>query len=212
MNPQLNITATERVRATVGEDGQSPRMVSFDVGIALSQRLENLGLAFTLSAPEDASVQDQLTAMTPEERGKLAVTMLVTGMYMAEGNSTGGFNMNNALNSFLQSEISNIAGKALDISLGMETVDNAEDGGKRITTSSLPNVSGTTVSVSSSVEKCLPVIQPSKMKHLLIMFPSNIVWTIAAPDMSKYSMTKTTKACSKVKSSKQESVSFCERK
>ena len=39
--------------------------------------------------------------------------------------------MNNALNSFLQSEISNIAGKALDISLGMETVDNAEDGGKR---------------------------------------------------------------------------------
>ena len=131
MNPQLNITATERVRATVGEDGQSPRMVSFDVGIALSQRLENLGLAFTLSAPEDASVQDQLTAMTPEERGKLAVTMLVTGMYMAEGNSTGGFNMSNALNSFLQSEISNIAGKALDISLGMETVDNAEDGGKR---------------------------------------------------------------------------------
>ena len=97
MNPQLNITATERVRATVGEDGQSPRMVSFDVGIALSQRLENLGLAFTLSAPEDASVQDQLTAMTPEERGKLAVTMLVTGMYMAEGNSTGGFNMNLSL-------------------------------------------------------------------------------------------------------------------
>ena len=40
MNPQLNITATERVRATVGEDGQSPRMVSFDVGLALSQRLE----------------------------------------------------------------------------------------------------------------------------------------------------------------------------
>lgn len=191
MNPQLNITATERVRATVGEDGQSPRMVSFDVGIALSQRLENLGLAFTLSAPEDASVQDQLTAMTPEERGKLAVTMLVTGMYMAEGNSTGGFNMNNALNSFLQSEISNIAGKALDISLGMETVDNAEDGGKRTDYNfQFAKRFGTTVSVSSSVEKCLPVIQPSKMKHLLIMFPSNIVWTIAAPDMSKYSMTK----------------------
>ena len=42
-----------------------------------------------LSAPEDASVQDQLNAMSVEERGKLAVTMLVTGMYMAEGNSTG---------------------------------------------------------------------------------------------------------------------------
>lgn len=131
MNPQLNITATERVRASVGESGKAGRMVGFDVGIALSQRLENLGLAFTLSAPDDASVQDQLNAMSVEERGKLAVTMLVTGMYMAEGNSTGGFNMNNALNSFLQSEISNIAGKALDINLGMETVDNADGAGKR---------------------------------------------------------------------------------
>lgn len=130
MNPQLDITATERVRASVGEDGQASRMVSFDVGIVLSQRLENLGLAFTLSAPEDASVQDQLNAMSAEERGKLAVTMLVTGMYMADGNSTGGFNVNNALNSFLQSEISDIAGKALDINVGMETVDGAE-GGKR---------------------------------------------------------------------------------
>lgn len=131
MNPRLNILATERVRASVGEEGKAPRNVSFDVGIALDQTLENLGLAFTLSAPEDASVQDQLNAMSKEERGKLAVTMLVTGMYMAEGNASGGFNVNNALNSFLQNEISNIAGKAVDINVGMETVDNAESGGKR---------------------------------------------------------------------------------
>ena len=130
MNPTLGIVATERVRASVGSNGEPSRMVSFDVGIALSQRLENLGLAFTLEAPEDASVQEQLNAMSAEERGKLAITMLVTGMYMAEGNSTGGFNMNNALNSFLQNQISDIAGKTVDINLGMETVDNAE-GGRR---------------------------------------------------------------------------------
>lgn len=70
MNPQLNITAAERVRASVGEDGKTSRIVGFDVGIALSQSLENLGLAFTLSAPEDASVQDQLNAMSVEEQGK----------------------------------------------------------------------------------------------------------------------------------------------
>lgn len=131
MNPRMSIIATERVRASVGEGGKASRMVSFDVGIALSQTLENLGLAFTLSAPEDASVQDRLNAMSVEERGKLAVTMLVTGIYMAEGNSTGGFNVNNALNSFLQNEISNIAGKALDINVGMETVDDDGGGGKR---------------------------------------------------------------------------------
>ncbi len=126
MNPTLNIKATERIRASVGSKGETSRMVSFDVGIVLTQRLENLGLAFTLEAPEDASVQEELNAMSAEERGKLAITMLVTGVYLAEGNSTGGFNMNNALNSFLQNHISDIAGKTLDISLGMETVDDAE--------------------------------------------------------------------------------------
>lgn len=148
MNPQLNITAAERVRASVGEDGKTSRIVGFDVGIALSQSLENLGLAFTLSAPEDASVQDQLNAMSVEERGKLAVTMLVTGMYMAEGNSTGGFNVNNALNSFLQSEISNIAGKHL-ISMWAwkRWMMPIAAGNARIIISSSPNVSGITASV-----------------------------------------------------------------
>ncbi len=126
MNPTMNIKATERIRANVGSEGETSRMVSFDVGIALTERLENLGLAFTLEAPEDASVQEQLNAMSAEERGKLAVTMLVTGMYMAEGNSTGGFNMNNALNSFLQNQISNVVGQSMDISLGMESTDNPD--------------------------------------------------------------------------------------
>lgn len=130
LNPEMNIKATERVRASVGSSGSTPRMVSFDVGVALTQRLEDLGLAFTLEAPEDGEVQEQLNAMGAEERGKLAITMLVTGMYMAEGNATGGFNVNNALNSYLQNQISNIAGQTLDISLGMESVDDTE-GNKR---------------------------------------------------------------------------------
>lgn len=126
MNPAMNIRATERIRASVGSESGSSRMVSFDVGISLTERLENLGLAFTLDAPEDASVQEQLNAMSVEERGKLAVTMLVTGMYMAEGNSTGGFNVNNALNSFLQNQISNVVGQSMDISLGMESTDKGD--------------------------------------------------------------------------------------
>ena len=129
MNPEMNLKATERVRASVGSEGGATRMVSFDVGIALTDRLEYLGLAFTLEAPEDASVQEQLNTMSAEERSKLAVTMLVTGMYMAEGNSTGGFNVNNALNSFLQNQISNVVGQSMDVSLGMESTDR-EDGGK----------------------------------------------------------------------------------
>ena len=64
--------------------------------------------------------------MSDEERGKVAVTMLTTGMYLANGD-TSGFSMNSALSSFLQSEINNIAGsalKTLDLSVG---IDNSTD-------------------------------------------------------------------------------------
>lgn len=127
-NPSLSIVATERVRASVGEEGQTARMVGFDVGLSLSQTLENLGMAFTIASPEDASVQEQLDSYSVEDKGKLAITMLVTGMYVAEGNTAGSFSMNNALNTFLQNEISNIAGQTMDISLGVESVDDGEGG------------------------------------------------------------------------------------
>ena len=135
MDPTLNLTATERVRTSVTLTGQSsPRLVNFDVGIELTQQLENLGLQFTLTAPEDMAMQEELTSKGPEERAKLAVSMLVTGMYLGGGGGSGKVNMNmgDALTSFLQSEINNIAGSALksvDISFGMETYDDNGDAG-----------------------------------------------------------------------------------
>lgn len=130
MNPTLNIAATERVRTTVSEDN-SPRTVAFDVGLSVTQNLENMGLEFTLEAPEDMTIQNELAAMSAEQRGRLAVTMLATGMYLVEGNmsSGGGFNTQNALNALLQSEIKNIAGSALktiDVSLGVENSTSAD--------------------------------------------------------------------------------------
>ena len=91
MDPTLNLTATERVRTSVTLTGQSsPRLVNFDVGIELTQQLENLGLQFTLTAPEDMAMQEELTSKGPEERAKLAVSMLVTGMYLGGGGGGGG--------------------------------------------------------------------------------------------------------------------------
>lgn len=128
-NPYLHIVATERVRTSVTEDNNS-RYVNFDVGVTITQSLEDMGLTFTLEAPEDVTLQNQLASMSAEERGKLAVTMLVTGMYVGGQGGNNGFSTNNALNSFLQNEISNIAGSALktvDVSIGVE--DNyATDG------------------------------------------------------------------------------------
>ena len=135
MNPRLNLAATEQLRASVTPTGQSsPRQVKFDVGLALSQTLENLGLEFTLEAPEDMAMQEELTAKGPEERAKLAVSMLVTGLYLGGTTGTGKVkvNMGDALSSFLQSEINNIAGSALktvDISFGMDSYEDGSEGG-----------------------------------------------------------------------------------
>lgn len=126
MNPKLNITATEETKATVGTDGKQGRSVLFNCGVVITKTLNDMGLEFTLDAPEDMSLHNELQAMSVEQRGKLAVTMLTTGMYLADGN-TGGFSMNSALSSFLQSEINNITGNALrtlDLSFG---IDNSTD-------------------------------------------------------------------------------------
>ncbi len=124
MNPRLSVNASERVRSTVTENNV-PRNVAFDVGLAISRTLDDMGLEFTLEAPEDMSVQNQLTAMTQEERGRVAVTMLVTGMYVTDDAETnGGYNYANTLNAYLQSAINEIAGKALstvDINFGIQS-------------------------------------------------------------------------------------------
>ncbi len=122
MNPTLSITATETTKSTVGESSGDGRSVSFTCGVAVTKTLNDMGLEFTIDAPEDMTIHNQLQSMSKEERGKLAVTMLTTGMYLADGN-TSSFTMNSALSAFLNSQINQISGKALkslDVSFGVE--------------------------------------------------------------------------------------------
>ena len=126
MNPTLNITAIEHTKATVTGGNGVGRSVNFDCGVSITRTLNDMGLEFTLDAPEDMQLHSELQAMGREQRGKLAVTMLTTGMYLADGN-TKPFSMNSALSSFLSSEISNLTGNALrtlDLSFGL---DNSTD-------------------------------------------------------------------------------------
>ena len=126
MNPRLNITATEQKKATVSNSSGVGRGVDFECGVIITKTLNDMGLEFTLDAPQDMQLHSELQSMSKEQRGKLAVTMLTTGMYLADGN-TNGFSMNGALSSFLENEINNITGNALrtlDLSIGL---DNATD-------------------------------------------------------------------------------------
>ena len=133
MNPTLNISASERTKASVSSADGSSRSVAFDVGLKVTNTLSNMGLEFTIESPEDLTVQNELAGMSLEEKNKLAVAMLATGMYLSSSNSSG-FSASNALNNFLQNEINNIAGQALntavDVNVGLEQ-STRDDGSTR---------------------------------------------------------------------------------
>ena len=130
MNPLMSIKATERIRSSVAQEGQASRMVNFDVGVNITNTLENLGFTFIIDAPDDGTMQNELASMSAEEKNKVAVTMLVTGMYLTEGSTLGGGG-SSVMNSFLQDQISKVAGSALktiDVNFGIETNNGEETG------------------------------------------------------------------------------------
>ena len=140
MDPMLNFKATDRIRASVseGENGGT-RTVNFDVSIVIKNRLDNLSFAFDVSAPEDATIQNELTAMGAEERGKQALYIMVMKTYLGTGPIGGGgggvgkLNMGSALNSVLSSQINSLMGnlKNASASVGIEDHDLSDTGGKR---------------------------------------------------------------------------------
>ncbi|WP_306303139.1 translocation/assembly module TamB domain-containing protein [Prevotella falsenii] len=124
--PTLSITATERVRTNVSDGSGSGRLVDFDAGVRLSKRFPNPGIEFIIQAPEDQEMQGKLNTKSVEERSKLAVTMLASGMYFDGSNgSTANAAMNSALMGFFQNQVNAITGRALN-SMGVDITANME--------------------------------------------------------------------------------------
>lgn len=129
-NPYINFIATQTVRATTGE-GKNAQKTNFVVSIKAQDHIDNIQLGFDLSASENLSIQNSLNTMTAEERGKQAIGLLGTGIYLAGNRSGGDFNLDGALTSFLQSQINKAAGTLLqgtDLDIGMEVHDGANGG------------------------------------------------------------------------------------
>lgn len=128
LNPILNVTAEDEIRASVTID-DTPQTVLFVAGVSLSNTMEHLGLQFTLSAPESASMQNLLSTLAPDERSKLAVALLTTGLYLGEG-GTGNL-MNTALLGFLQSQLDDISRdtfRSVDVSVGVDPLPDGVSG------------------------------------------------------------------------------------
>lgn len=128
MNPVLDISAVERVVTSVTIDDNS-QAVPFDVGVKLSNTLDDMGLNFTLSSPENAAVQNQLNSVDAETLNKYALTMLIAGAYIGGENS---LSVSTALTSFLDTQINNFVGNAVnnsvDINVGITDLQDAATG------------------------------------------------------------------------------------
>ncbi|MBR1726883.1 MAG: translocation/assembly module TamB domain-containing protein, partial [Muribaculaceae bacterium] len=136
LNPQLNLTATEKDRSSVtGEDGKG-RLVDFIVTAKLGGTLNNMKLDFDIEAENDMTVQNELQSMSEMQRSQTAINLLLYGTY--SGNTAGALgnlssiSASGALLQFLQSQLNTWAGKAvpgLDISFGINQYEGTRTGG-----------------------------------------------------------------------------------
>lgn len=140
MNPQLNIDATDNIRANVSQSGTNSRVVNFDVGLSVTGTLNEMNVVFDLSCPDDLTIANELKSMTPEQRANQAMNLLITGTYRSGGTQTisGGNAGTNALFSFLESQLNSWASSAIkgvDLSFGINQYDKTIDGANTTTMS-----------------------------------------------------------------------------
>lgn len=132
-NPQINIRATEEVKATVNNESSGSRLVRFLVSIDISGTLSQLDIKFRCTSPEDGTLNTELAAMTDDENSKAAIMLLLAQTYMGPGStsSMGLSTANAAVSSIINKQIESAFGAvAPQVDLGIDTYDT-EAGGQR---------------------------------------------------------------------------------
>lgn len=132
LNPALNVTGTESVKASVtGSDGNS-RLVDFLVTAMVGNTLNNIDLKFDMSSDNDMTVQNELQSMTDTQRSNAAINLLLYGTYSGmSSNANVNLSSTGALYSFLQSQLNGWAAKTLkgvDLTFGINQYDNSKNG------------------------------------------------------------------------------------
>lgn len=131
MNPAFSVSAVDQVRANVTQQGANSRLVTFDVTLSASGTLGNMNVAFDLSTVDDIAVQNELRAMSAQQRANQAMNLLLYNVYSGP-NTTGNANLSgNALYGFLTSQLNTWAAntiKGVDVQFGMDQYNSTRDG------------------------------------------------------------------------------------
>lgn len=146
LNPTLSLSAVDDLKANVTREGQDSRLVDFKVKLAVTNNLENMNVAFDLSAPEDITITNELSSMSAEQRANQAMNMLLYNVYTGTGSKGNSNLVGNPLYSFVESRLNTWAANNIgfvDISFGIDQYDKTVDGNKSKTTSYSYKVSKT---------------------------------------------------------------------
>lgn len=130
MNPTLNVKAVNITRANVQSGGNS-RLVNFNIGINVTNTLSAPRLAFTLACPDDMTVENEITSMSPDQRSSQAMNLLIYNTYTGPGTTTDRAPSTAMLYSYLSSQLNSWAAKTIkgvDLSFGINQYDKITDG------------------------------------------------------------------------------------
>ncbi|MGM9804462.1 MAG: translocation/assembly module TamB domain-containing protein [Muribaculaceae bacterium] len=133
LNPTLNFSAVEKYKATVSTDGGASRLVDFLITCNVGGTLSQMDVSFDLATNDDLTVQNELQSMTQQQRSAQAMNLMLYGSY---GGSNTASMSNNALYSFLNSQINSWAASAIkgvDLSFGINQYDSESSQNKTVT-------------------------------------------------------------------------------
>ncbi|MGL4780476.1 MAG: translocation/assembly module TamB domain-containing protein [Bacteroidales bacterium] len=135
LNPVLNITAIEKIRASVSDGGgtNNSQIVTFNAIVRIQNPLESMSIVFDASAPDNLTWQNKLASQTLEQRGQTAMNLILYGAPSFGGGGGSASNTaTNALTGFLESQVNQWARnnlKGVNLSFGVENF--AQNSGNR---------------------------------------------------------------------------------
>ncbi len=130
LNPGLDITATNEMKASTNSGGNS-RLVNFLVTLKATGTLNSPKVAFNLSTNDDLTIQNELQSMSADQRQTQAMNLLLYGQYTGQNTKANANLSGNMLYGFLESQLNNWASKVVrgvDLSFGIDQYEKGQNG------------------------------------------------------------------------------------
>lgn len=121
---RMDVSASQRVKASVQSEGEDMRRVDFTTGVRIQGIVDSINLRtvkFFLEAPKDETITRELASLDNDTREGYAATLLASGMYVGESNVAAqreGYALSSIVGSRINAALANSKiGKKIDIDI-----------------------------------------------------------------------------------------------